>query len=158
VQSHPEHESAAIAERLLLDLGYQGIAAAEFKRDFSTGELKIIEINPRPSLWFSISTAAGVKVTATAVADLLGSNTSDRMVQEDGIRWRYLVKDALSALFYRRSKSFVLEAPNIEVVGPAQSKVSAVFSMGDPKPALAEILGFAAKGTARLAKRFRGRQ
>ena len=158
VQSHPEPESAVIAERLLLALGYRGIAAAEFKRDPNTGELKIIEVNPRPSLWFSISTSAGVSITGSAAADLLGSKVPDTVYQEDGIRWRYSVKDLLSNLFYRRTKDFVLGPPNIEVVGPAKAKVSAVFSKDDTKPALAEIFGFAAKGAARFAARLRGHQ
>ena len=72
VQSEHCPETAEIAERLLSALGYRGIAAAEFKRHPETGALKIIEVNPRPSLWFSVATRAGVPLVETAIAEATG--------------------------------------------------------------------------------------
>ena len=52
-------EAREISERFLTAIGFHGIAASEFKRDPRDGQLKLMEINPRPSLWFGITSEAG---------------------------------------------------------------------------------------------------
>lgn len=150
VQSHPEPETAQIAMRLLTSLGYRGIAAAEFKTDPNTGQLKMIEVNTRPSLWFSISEAAGRPVVLQAYRDLAGLPAQPPRPQQDGIRWRYGPKDLYSRLFYAFNRGFILPAPDVETAGPAHHRTYAVFAWDDPKPALAELGNFAYKAWARL--------
>lgn len=151
VQSNPEPDSQEIAERLLKAIGYCGIAAAEFKRDPRTGQLKIIEINARPSLWFSASTAADKSVVLAAYHDLADTGeTVDDTPQRQGVRWRYASKDLWSQIFYKRTPSFILPAPDIEAAGPAQAKTNAVYASDDPKPAFSELLLFARKAFDRL--------
>jgi len=152
-QSAPEPESAAIAARFLGALGYRGIAAAEFKRDPVTGALEIIEINVRPSLWFSLSQAAGRPVVETAYRSLAGLAPLPETPQRDGMRWRYALKDAASARFWARSRDFVLPPPDIEAAGPARARTAPVWDRADPGPALAELANFAGKGAARIAGR-----
>ncbi len=151
VQSETCTESAEIAENLLLALGYRGIAAAEFKRHPTTGELKIIEVNPRPSLWFSVSTAAEVPLVETAVADATGNALPPMTPQRNGVRWRYGVKDLSAKLFYARTRDFVLPAPNVTRSGPALARADVVGAWGDPMPALGELWSFARKGVTRVA-------
>lgn len=151
VQSTPEPDSARIAAGLLLALRYRGIAAAEFKRDPESGELAIIEINVRPSLWFSLSEAAGRPVVLSAYRELAGlPDDRAEIPQQDGVRWRYAAKDVWSSRFYRRTTGFVLPAPDIETVGPASRRTGAVYSVDDPAPLLADIANFALKALARL--------
>lgn len=153
VQSSLEPECREIAEKLLHDIGYKGIAAAEFKRDPVTGELKIIEINVRPSLWFSITTDAGKKPVLAAYYSLAGADclTLD-CAQKDFVRWRYSLKDMYSALFYQVRRSFILPRPNVRILGKHEYQVFAVFSWYDPKPAFTEILNFSVKLWRRILR------
>lgn len=152
-QSAAEPESRAIAERLLAAVGYRGIAAAEFKRDPSSGALKIIEINARPSLWFSLSSAAGKRVILAAYSDLAGLEAMPAEIpQYDRVRWRYTLKDIRSALFYRAHPSFVLPPPDTAVLGPARKQVSPVFAWDDLGPALAELVNFGRKSVSRMGR------
>jgi len=150
VQSEVDEESAEMAERLLVALGYHGIAAAEFKRHPKTGALTIIEVNPRPSLWFSVSTAAGVLIVKTAIAELTGNTLPDRATQKNGVRWRYLIKDLATMLFYYRSKNFVLPAPDTTFSGSAKSHADVVGTLRDPGPAVAETIQYIRKFLSRL--------
>lgn len=151
VQSSDEHECRQITEKLLSSIGYRGIAASEFKRDPVTGEWKIIEINVRPSLWFSISSGAAKQPVLAAYYRLSGLDVAlPELPQQNGVRWRYLLKDLWSTWFYRANKDFILPPPDINTLGGSKKRISAVFSMDDPKPALAEINNFVAKGWQRL--------
>lgn len=53
-------------------IGYQGIASINLKRDPSDGSVKILEINPRCSLWNHLATRSGVNIPALAYSDLAG--------------------------------------------------------------------------------------
>lgn len=149
VQSETCKETAENAERLLLALGYRGIAAAEFKRDAETGTLKIIEINPRPSLWFSITTKAGVPLIETAIAEARGAAPPKLNNQKDGVLWRYFSKDFASRLFYARNRDFVLSPPDLSLMTPVTGYAVATGTWDDPAPMLREWGTFAGK----LAKR-----
>lgn len=150
VQSHDEPETARIASDFLTAIGYRGIAAAEFKPDPRTGALKIIEINVRPSLWFSVSQAAGRPVILSAYSELAGLPPLAETVQSNGVRWRYAVKDSASKLFYHSKRDFLLPPPDIEVAGAATRTVHAIFNRRDPKPVLAETRNFLQKAADRL--------
>lgn len=150
VQSETCTEIAEIAERLLTSLGFHGIAAAEFKRHSETGQFKIIEVNPRPSLWFSVSSAADVPIVETAVAEATGLALPPMVKQRDGIRWRYRIKDLASYLFYARCRDFVLPAPDVNRSGAVDGWADVVGSRDDPMPVLGELWNFAYKGAARM--------
>src|SRR5690606_18413526 len=109
-------------ERFLGALGYRGIAAVEFKRDLH-GALKMIEINVRPSLWFSLTSAAGKRPVLAAYHDLAGSSHPlAEGQQENGVRWRYFLKDAWSSLFYLLNRGFLLPPPDVLAVGTARTQ------------------------------------
>jgi D-aspartate ligase len=153
VQSHPEEETQEQSTRLMKHLGYQGIAATEFKRDFRDGKLKVIESNPRPSLWFSVSTAAGKQVALAAYQDLAGLDISlADDPQQQGVRWHYGLKDAYSALFYRLNPNFILPAPDLSEIPAPTSRTWAVAGFNDPGPALGEMINFARKGWRRMIR------
>lgn len=139
VQSNTEPDSVAITKNLLTAINYHGIAASEFKRHPETGKLHIIEINVRPSLWFSISEAAGRPVVLDAYRDLAGLTPLADARQKQGIRWRYGLKDLASKLFYWCNPDFILPPPNVEAVGTSSDKTRPVFAYNDLKPAFAEL-------------------
>ena len=157
VQSAPCPETAEIAERLLTALGYRGIAAAEFKRHPETGELKIIEVNPRPSLWFSVATRAGVPLVETAIAEARGAPLPPPAAQKDGVLWRYTAKDLASRLFYARNRDFVLPAPDLSGMLPVTGHADVTGARDDPAPGLGEVFAFAGKLAGRLGAGRRGR-
>lgn len=151
VQSSDESECKRITEHFLSSIGYHGIAASELKRDSITGQWKMIEINVRPSLWFAISSFSGKRPVFQSYCRLANLEIDlPESEQIQGVRWRYLLKDFWSAVFYKKNKNYVLPEPVTNSVGPNFVTCPAVFSFDDPKPALAEILFFIVKAWRRI--------
>lgn len=157
VQSETCPETAEIAERLLTALRYRGIAAAEFKRHPETGTLNIIEVNPRPSLWFSVATRAGVPLIETAIAEARQAPLPPAATQKDGVLWRYMTKDLASQLFYARNRDFILPAPDLSRLAPATGHADVTGAWDDPAPGFGELVAFAGKLAVRLISRHSGR-
>jgi len=134
-------ETAALTTDFMRAIGFHGVFGAEFKRDPRDGRLKIIEINPRPTLWFQLSHAAGKRIVETAWDDLSSSTSVPERPQRDGVLWRYAFKDMASWLFYRRhGGDFVLPPPDLRAAGARKARTWAVHDAHDPLPALAEPL------------------
>lgn len=134
-------ETAALSADFLRAIGFRGIFGAEFKRDPRDAQLKIIEINPRPTLWFQLSHSAGKRIVDAAWRDLCGATPAPDLPQRNGVLWRYTLKDLAAALFYRhRGGDFELPAPDLAAAGPRRSSSWAVHDWRDPLPTLAEPL------------------
>ncbi|MCQ4165481.1 carboxylate--amine ligase [Tahibacter harae] len=134
-------ETAALTTDFLRAIGFRGIFGAEFKRDPRDARLKIIEINPRPTLWFQLSHAAGKRIVDAAWRDLGGAEPAPDRPQRNGVLWRYALKDLAAALFYRRrGGDFVFPPPDLAASGPRRSSTWAVHDWRDPLPAWAEPL------------------
>lgn len=158
VQSSDEADSRRIASDLLIAMEYEGIAAAEFKRDPVSGTLKIIEINPRPSLWFSVAEASGKQVTLAAYNALCGLGPMPaEQPQRNGVRWRYRGKDMYSAAFYAIKKNFILPPPDVSAVGASTARVGPLLCKDDPRPAFSEVAILVRKGLKRIVGKFRGK-
>jgi hypothetical protein len=70
--------------------------------------------------------------------------------QRQDVRWRYALKDAASALHYRRhGTEFVFPPPDVGSAGTDTVRSWPVFSATDPMPALAEPFGFVRKAWGR---------
>jgi D-aspartate ligase len=138
---------------LMQAIQYRGIAATEFKRDPRDGRLKVIESNPRPSLWFGNSSAAGKKIVLTAYCDMAGINLPEDSRQREGVLWQYGLKDLYSRLFYWRNRDFILPAPVLPEKGGVAPRVWAVFARDDQGPVLSEIANMARKALNRLGLR-----
>ena len=139
-------ETRVVAETLVAAIGFSGVYGAEFKRDPRDGILKIIEINPRPTLWFHASHAAGKCLVERAYCDLTGLPLARKVEQRDGILWHYALKDAAAAYFYRfRGSRFILEAPDLAAGGSVKGRCWPVFSLTDPLPVVAELAVYVMK-------------
>lgn len=152
VRSESNAELVKICERFFRGVGYKGIATAEFKCDPRDGILKMIEVNPRPSLWFGVSSAAGKRITLAAYHDALGLPALSDSAQKDGVIWRYLLKDLYSKLFYILNPHFILPPPSGLSDQPVTARVGAVFSSRDLSPVLGELISFIRKLSLRLRK------
>jgi len=129
-------EAREISERFLTAIGFHGIAASEFKRDPRDGQLKLMEINPRPSLWFGITSEAGKHLALAAYQELgAGSRTVPDGDQRTGVGWRFGIRDMYSSYFYRMTPEFILPPPDITPFNSASPIVDAVQCADDPKPA-----------------------
>ena len=151
VTGEPCMESLDLTLDFLGRIGFRGICGAEYKRDPRDGLLKIIEINPRPTLWFQITHDAGKRIVEAAVRDLAGAAPPADAPQNESVRWRYGLKDMASARFYRRDGGrFVFPAPDVSSADAARVRSWPVFAAADPLPALAEPLGYLRKARSRL--------
>lgn len=149
VSSDPCSETLEISREFLSRIGYRGICGAEFKRDPRDGQLKVIEINPRPTLWFQIAHDAGCRIVDAACRDLAGSEALPDSAQSKDVVWRYLLKDMASARFYRNhGDSFIFRPPDTRITSGVRRSWP-VFDWSDPVPALAEPLGFLRKAWSR---------
>lgn len=150
VTSLPCDETRELTLDFLRATGFRGICGAEYKRDPRDGRLKIIEINPRPTLWFQATHDAGGRIVEAAVRDLRSREVLAESAQRPDVGWRYGLKDFASTLFYRRhGAGFVFNAPDVS--GAAQTRVRSwpVFAPGDLRPTLAEPLNYLRKAWRR---------
>jgi predicted ATP-grasp superfamily ATP-dependent carboligase len=67
-------------------LGLRGVAKLDFKRSPS-GELKLLEVNPRFNLWHLPGAVAGVNLPALVYADLAGLPRPRAELVRPGVRW-----------------------------------------------------------------------
>ncbi|NQX88248.1 MAG: ATP-grasp domain-containing protein [Halioglobus sp.] len=144
-------ETKEITSQFIDAIGFNGVYGAEFKRDPRDGRLKIVEVNPRPTLWFHASHVAGSRIVEHAFFDLSNLPLPPKRKQKEGVLWRYAVKDTAAALFYKTHRErFVLPAPNMTIDGPVTKRCWPVFSVTDPLPWLAELYVYVKKYIRRL--------
>jgi predicted ATP-grasp superfamily ATP-dependent carboligase len=130
-------EIADLSVDLLRRLEYRGVAGTEFKWDARDETWKLIEINPRPTLWFALPPAAGVDVIWDAYCDLVGRpNEIHVNQQDDRIRWQLLVRDLVSGWYFLRRGDLSLREFLRTVIDPRR-KTYAILSWRDPGTLLA---------------------
>ena len=132
MESRWSKEVADMSAEIIRDLKYPGICGTEFKWDPRDEQWKLIEINPRPTLWFDLVRAAGVSLIWDAHCDLTGSaNPTASGTQKDGVRWQLLARDLASALhFMGCGELSVLELVS-RVLNPANKNYAAT-ALSDP--------------------------
>jgi len=90
-------------ERFLTALGYQGLCGIELKQDPRDGVAKLIEVNPRYSLWDDIGVPVGVDLAHEAVDSLLrGPRTEPRRPRHFRQKWVELCRDVPAAFEYHK--------------------------------------------------------
>lgn len=125
-------EIADLSLDLVKKLEYRGICGTEFKWDPRDEAWKLIEVNPRPTLWFALTRAAGVDVVWDAYCDLVGRpNPPHIHVQDDSVRWQLLVRDLISGVHFVRNGELSWKDWFRTVVDPRR-KEYAVLSWRDP--------------------------
>ncbi len=77
---------AAAGGEIVGRLGLRGPAKLDFKRD-PTGRLRLLEVNPRFTLWVEPGAVAGVNLAALAYADLTGGTRPPARRARAGVRW-----------------------------------------------------------------------
>ncbi|MCH6264776.1 MULTISPECIES: carbamoyl-phosphate synthase [Neobacillus] len=131
VVSKREEEVIKLAVPFLKSIEMKGLAIAEFKKDPRDGKFKFIEINPRIGLTQGLSIACGVDLAYLYYLSLTNQDPEPVVVQKDGIKWVYFVRDFLSF----RQKKRLGEMTFFEwLKGLSGKKVEALFRWDDPLP------------------------
>lgn len=126
----PEIED--LSWKFLDAVDYRGICGTEFKLDRRDGQYKIIEVNPRPTLWFHLVSAAGMNMFEYAFRDMAGERLTTPMnPQIPGVRWCFPDKDFLTWMHHFKRLNL---SPLLTTFSPWNH--GAVVSLRDPKPFL----------------------
>lgn len=123
-------EVAELSIRFLKAINFQGICGVEFKRDPRDNQLKMIEINPRPVRWHSLTDACEVPIVYTAYRDLLGKEVKPVSSQGKG-KWIFVWRDLLSATKYVLRRQLSIGNWINSLKG---KKEYAIFRWDDPIP------------------------
>lgn len=122
-------------------IGYRGVGSAEFKRDGTSGEWKLIELNPRYWQQCGLATACGVDFPLVQYTDLTRQIPLEcrmtRSSYETGVTWVSLAADARSFRELNRSGRLGL----LEWLGTLHGRrVFSDLSLKDPLPFAARVI------------------
>lgn len=89
-------EVADLSAQVLQKLDYRGLCGTEFKYDPRSGNWRLIEINPRPTLWYDLCRAAGSNLIAAHILELAGLDPGAVGRQRQQVAWEYGLRDAVA--------------------------------------------------------------
>ena len=122
---------AELGVGLLERLHYRGFGAIEFKRDTRTGDLKLIEVNPRLGANNILATRCGANMPLIAYLDLTGQKPAPVTHYREGVRYLVLGKDFRAFLdYYRRGELGPVEWARSVLT----ARVFPYFAWRDPLP------------------------
>lgn len=125
---------AAAGRRVIEAMGCAGFSCTEFKRDARDGVLKLMEVNARHNLSGSLAVACGVNFPLLSYRQALGMTLEPAGPgQLEGVCWTDELRDLLALPGTARRGWRALAAFFRPYRGP---RVSAVFSLDDPRPGL----------------------
>jgi len=138
VQGTEEYIQKELTDKIVKSIGYSGLAASEFKICKKTGKVKLIEINARPGLWYSITSASGRKIIQSAYKDLIENQEIENIkLQNNNIRWIFTIRNLISIVMYRFGQFSLFERPVIQ--RSFKSFTFPVFKIDDPLPSFASF-------------------
>lgn len=124
-------DSADVAEigaEVVRRIDLRGVAKLDFKRG-PDGELWLLEVNPRFSLWHHLGAAAGLNIPALVYADLIGRARPRVAGVRVGARWSKPIEDFMAV---RDARAGLLTWLAWSIWGEAKSGVA----LDDPMPLL----------------------
>lgn len=133
--------------RLLRSLRYRGMAEVEYKFDSTTGQYKLIEINPRHWDWHRLGSASGVNLTWTAYCHLVGRPIDRAPLRTAPAKW--IAEDTLAYYCFQRALHREIDARKL-FKGLSGQRIYGIFAWGDPAPFLHYSV---AVGLPRLGKK-----
>ncbi len=145
VRSEDLADVRQLSSQIVEQLDYRGLCGTEFKRDERNGRLRLIEINPRPTLWFDLCRAAGTHLIAAHVQELAGQEPTILQEQRNATVWRYGVRDAIALMQAGpRAMLSAATAPHTDA--------DAVFAWDDPMAGVASLGHTALQALTHLRK------
>jgi D-aspartate ligase len=146
VETIDDPEVAALGQRFLAEIEFEGLVEVEFKRDPRDGALKLLDVNPRVWGWHSLCQRAGVDFPYLAFRLARGEAVPSTSAAI-GVRWLRLSTDLPTSL-----KQIALgKLPLVPYLRTLWGRhESAIFARDDPWPALVELPMLAATLARRL--------
>jgi predicted ATP-grasp superfamily ATP-dependent carboligase len=136
VETIPEQaEVVEPSERLLAEIGFDGLVEVEFKRDPRDGSLKLLDINPRVWGWHGLCQRAGVDFPFLAWSLATHQGVPETRY-DPGVRWVRLSTDLPVSL---REIVAGRLSPRRYLRTIFSAHESAVFGRDDPWPAVVEL-------------------
>ncbi|MDM8514654.1 hypothetical protein QUF76_00510 [Desulfobacterales bacterium HSG16] len=120
--------------RFLCDIGFYGLAEAEFKLDENDGQYKLIEINTRPWLQIDLAARCGCNLGYISFADLCGLSETET-VKKPANAGMYWVFELPFINHVIRKKKHICHLLHM-IPGPGFMKrvCPAIFAFDDPGP------------------------
>ena len=135
VETVEQADVIAKGEAFLASIGHHGLCEIEFKRDPRTGELKLLDVNPRPWSWFGLAQAAGMDFGALLIA-LSAGETVNPPAARLGVGWMFMLRDSIVSLQLLAQGKLRL-GDYLRSIG--RTRTLATFAWRDPKPGLIEL-------------------
>lgn len=139
-----------LSVRFLKDMGYRGVCGTEFKFDERDQTYKMVEVNPRQTLWFALIGAAGIPLNYYSYCDLAGLPLPTLEPQKDGTKWLLADKDFITATKYFFSGKLGLLSWMNSYRG---IKVRPVWSWDDLRPSLSILRTYTHRIRSRFGRR-----
>lgn len=132
-----DRQVAEVGREILQRLAFSGVVKLDFKRG-PDGQLHLLEINPRFSLWHHAGAAAGVNIPAIVYGELTGRPRPHAVSARPGTTWCKAWRDPVSArkdgVSLRRWMRWALDADT-----------TSVLAWDDPMPFLRGMMWTRAK-------------
>jgi D-aspartate ligase len=143
-----------LALQVVSTVPFVGLGYVEIKRDPTTGQDHVIEVNVgRPTGRSAIAEGGGVELLETMYRDLVDQPLPVARRQQDRpIKWMHVVRDTASAMHYLRSGELT---PLGWVRSVRGAKVYADLDLDDPGPFLADLRRLARVAAHRVGARGR---
>jgi predicted ATP-grasp superfamily ATP-dependent carboligase len=133
VQSEWINDACSIGLDAATKIGFAGLANMNFKRHSVTGQLMLLEINPRLSQWHILPTRCGVNFPFVAYADAIGLELDPAPAQKEGRHYLNFLKDFRAAMGYRREGVLSLARYCVSICHPL-SITYQILNLRDPLP------------------------
>jgi predicted ATP-grasp superfamily ATP-dependent carboligase len=146
VETVDDPRVAALGDRFLAGIEFDGLAEVEFKRDPRDGVLKLLDVNARVWGWHTLCQRAGVDFPFLAYRLARGESVPN-VHAAAGIRWLRLSTDLPTSLKQVARGNLSL-LPYLRTLIARHE--SAVFARDDPWPGLVELPMLAATLVRRL--------
>jgi predicted ATP-grasp superfamily ATP-dependent carboligase len=134
----------------LQQIGYRGVCGTEFKFDERDSQYKMVEVNPRQTLWFALIDASGIPLNYYAYCDLAGLPLPDAGKLREGTKWILFEKDLITSIRYilRGQLGFFRWLGSFRNV-----RVHAVMSMSDRRPMVSTLRTYGVRIWQRFIRR-----
>ena len=132
-------------ERILAVGDYSGIAQVEFKK--SGDEYYLMEINPRPWMWNSLSTASGINLVESFLDHIFESPDSVMRTaadQKNGAMWMSVVNDLIHNVIRNRKVGVWRWLSDL-----GRSRCKSYWTISDPLPGITSTCSLIMKSVLR---------
>jgi predicted ATP-grasp superfamily ATP-dependent carboligase len=131
-----EPEVIALGRTFLKSIRHTGLAEIEFKRDPRSGQLKMVDVNPRIWTWFGLAETAGVDYGPLLIDIACGKTVAPQAAPRMGTGWMYFPRDCVASMQMMLKGTL---SPSDYVASFGQVRTWALLTFDDPLPAVVDI-------------------